>query len=327
MPLSGPAPTLRAELDAGFPVPTYAGVGLVNGTTPIKVSADGSHSTFAVQNGSGDPNDATTWSAPQTLTPPANDVELASGPAGTVLLSSTPNGSPRFYTQKWNGSGFDAPVQIIPAEDPIFYNLKSDPSGRFTALWVENAASPNEVRFSQSTDGKTWSAPTTILRDANVDNLFNTKVSTAANGKGFGVWDGNSNIGSITVAPLEALPDLSGNAGTPDTVATTTVGGVQVSLIAPTSCVHPGDKVALRVTSKVKKKLSPTKRVKITLAVFSVDKKSVKDKKAAFKGIFSTTGFAAGSKHPLKAVVTLKPVKGKGKAKKKTLKGGLTVCG
>src|SRR5690348_7024042 len=41
MPITGPAPGTRAELDAGFPVPTYAGVGLVNGTTPIKVSADG----------------------------------------------------------------------------------------------------------------------------------------------------------------------------------------------------------------------------------------------------------------------------------------------
>jgi hypothetical protein len=61
--------------------------------------------------------------------------------------------------------------------------------------------------------------------------------------------------------------------------------------------------------------------------VFSVDKKKKKDKKAAFKATFKTAGFKAGSKHKLRAKVRLKPVKGSGKAKTKTLKGTLTICG
>ena len=173
----------------------------------------------------------------------------------------------------------------------------------------------------------TWTSPATLIRGDTADRQFNLQVADATDGKGFLVSDQNSISGHIVAAPLVPLADTSGNAGAPDTVATTTVGGVQVDLIAPTKCVNPGDKVALRVTSKIKKKLSPTKRVKITLATFSLDKKKIKDKKAAFKGIFATTGFKAASKHPLKAVVNLKPVKGKAKVKPKTLKGVLTICG
>ena len=327
MPLAGPVPEVFATLDPGFPIPTYSGIGLVGGA-PLKVSADGMNASFHLQNGTGEANDASTWAGPTPFTPAANDMKMASGPAGTILLSSIPNGTPpNLYAQKWNGTGFGAPTPIAPSVDPIFYDVKADASGRFTALWVENSLTPNEVRFSQSTNGTTWSAPTTILKAPNVDNLYSTKVATAGDGQGFGVWDSNTNTGPINVAPLEAVVDTSGNAGTPSTVATTTVGGVQIGLIAPTSCVHPGDKIALRVTSKIKKKLSPTKRVKITLATFSLDKKKIKDKKAAFKGIFATTGFKAASKHPLKAVVNLKPVKGKAKVKPKTLKGVLTICG
>ena len=328
MPLAGPLPGTMATLDAGFPVPIAGGVGLINGTTPVKVSADGNHASFHVQNGAGDPNDPSTWAGPTAFSPGSNDLRVASGSAGVVLLSSVPNGRPpTLYAQKWNGAAFGAPVGIAPSVTPSFYALNTDPTGRFTALWTEQSTQPNTVRFAQSTDGVRWSNPTTILHEPVVGLLYSTKVSTAADGHGFGVWDGNSSTGPITVAPLEPVPDLTGDAGTPNTVATTTVGGVQVGLIAPTACVNPGDKVTLRVTSKVKKNLSPTKRVKITLATFSIDKKKVKDKKAAFKGIFATTGFKAASKHPFKAVVDLKPVKGKATVKPKTLKGVLTICG
>jgi hypothetical protein len=86
-------------------------------------------------------------------------------------------------------------------------------------------------------------------------------------------------------------------------------------------------KITLRVTSKIKKKLSPKKRVKIVYVVFSLDKKKKKDKKAAFKATFGTSGFAPGTTHKLRAKVRLKPVVGKGKKKTKTLNGKLTICG
>jgi hypothetical protein len=116
-----------------------------------------------------------------------------------------------------------------------------------------------------------------------------------------------------------------GSATTP--VASTTVGGQQISLLAPGGCVDRGTKLQLRVTSKTKKKLSPKKRVKIVKVAFSLDKKKVTDKKAAFKASFSTGGFAAGSIHKAKAKVLLKPVAGKGKKKTKTLKGKIKICG
>ena len=67
--------------------------------------------------------------------------------------------------------------------------------------------------------------------------------------------------------------------------------------------------------------------MKIVYVIFSVDKKKKTDKKAAFKATFKTKGFKAPSKHKLRARVRLKPVKGKGKAKTKVLKGTLEICG
>jgi hypothetical protein len=104
-------------------------------------------------------------------------------------------------------------------------------------------------------------------------------------------------------------------------------GDQEVTLLAPGKCVNPGVKITLRVTSKTKHKLAPKKHVKILYVVFSLDKKKKKDKKAAFKATFSTKKLKAPSTHKLRARVRLKPVKGKGKATTKTLKGKLKICG
>jgi hypothetical protein len=326
--LNGTTPDKRAMLNTGFGIAEHGSGALAGNTVPVVAWDDGTNITSSFWNGTGDINDAANWTGP-TPVGAGQEVRVAGGPSGLALLST--GGTPAVHVleaRKFTGSGFGPPVSVSETGDPIFADLfANQTTGELVAAWVDNR-SPNEWRIARSKDGgTTWGSPVTLIRGDTADQQFNLQVADAADGKGFLVSDQNSNSGHILAAPLVPLADTSGNAGTPSTVATTTVGGVEVSLIAPTQCVNPGDTITLRVTSKIKKKLSPTKRVKITLAVFSVDKKTVKDKKAAFKGKFVTTGFAAGSKHPLKAVVTLKPVKGNGKAKKKTLKGTLTVCG
>ena len=106
-----------------------------------------------------------------------------------------------------------------------------------------------------------------------------------------------------------------------------TVGNEVIQLFGPTSCVTPGQKIKLRVTSKRKKKLAGNKgRSKITEATFYVDKTKKKDKKKAFQQSFKTDGFAVGSKHKLGAKLKLKQLSGKKKKYGKTLKGSFTMC-
>jgi hypothetical protein len=241
------------------------------------------------------------------------------------MIGRTPDGD--LLARKWDGSNFSSPT-TLSTDDPIEADLTTDSSGRFTAAWLENGVNPNEIRVRSSSDGVTWDFLSVVLRGQDVDSLFNTQVATAPDGQGFAVFDANAFNGKITVTPLESVPTIVGPGGESPVLATTTVGDQELTFFGPGPCVQPPEKVTLRVTSKRKKKLSPNKRVKVSQVVFSVDKKKVKDKKAAFKAKFSTAAFPRGSVHQVRAAVTLKPVKkGAFKNKKKTLKGRFNVCG
>jgi hypothetical protein len=326
MPLAGPAPaeTTRAEFDAGFPVPTHSGLGLFGGSTLVQVMSDGSHTSF-VRSTSGDPNSSASWSSAQPLSPPGDEPLVASGPKGVVLLYTigTP-GNTRIVARKFDGTNFGAPVQVSEKGDPVFAGASADPaSGRFHVAWIANGVIPNELRWSYSDDGVNWSAPQTIFKGDEADNAFHLRVAAGPTNKGLVVWDQNSPGGQARAATLD--PGENGDATTPSDTATVDDG--EVSLLVPGGCVNPGVPITLRVTHKTKIKLSPKKRVKIVYVIFSVDKKKKTDKKAAFKATFKTKGFKAPSKHKLRARVRLKPVKGKGKAKTKVLKGTLKICG
>jgi hypothetical protein len=317
MPLAGPQVTQQAILPAGFSVPTASDLALLGGARPFKVSADGDDTTFSVQSGSGDPNDAGTWTAPAPVAPAGAEPHVAGRADDLAMIYRT--GSPgQLHARRFDGPGFGVGT-VLSFADPIEADLAADVGGRFHAAWVENGVTPNEVRIADSPDGATWSRTVAILRGPQVDDLFHTQVAAAPDGFGFVVFDGNGATGRITAAPLQPFDEN-------DPVATARYANLEVSFFGPHTCLQPPERVNLRVTSKRGKRLSPNRRVKITSVAFSVDRKKVSDRRAAFKAGFSTAGFERGSQHSVRAVVTLVPVKG-GKAKKKTLKGSFGVCG
>jgi hypothetical protein len=336
MPLTGAPASTFAELNTGFPgIPTQAGIGIFNGTAPVQVITDGNgHAEFNTLTGA-NANSSGNWSGPKTLTPVGDEPVVAGGPAGLVLLYRIGDASTGFTyaARKYDGTTFGPPVNVTEKGDPIFADLYADPvSGAFHAFWTANGISPNEFRWSHSADGVTWSTPQTVLSGAEPDNAYNLRVAAGPDGKGLAVYDRGGDSGQVRAVPL--VPGAGGggdgtdgSATNPSDTVTVGSGGQVVTLFTPGKCVNPGVKITLRVTSKTKKKLSPKKQVKIVYVIFSVDKKTKKDKKAAFKATFKTAGFKAGSKHKLRAKVRLKPVKGSGKAKTKTLKGTLTICG
>ena len=323
-PLAGPPPASAAELNPGFSIPTSSSGAFFNGTIPVVMLADGDNASFLYWTGAGDVNNAASWSGPHPLDNPGSDVRLAGGPAGLVAIYRLrSDAGSTIVARKFDGANFSAPIKVSETADPIESDLYANPvTGEFTAVWVDNRE-PNEWMISRSKDGVTWSSPRAIVRgNAEADNRFGLQVAAAGDGKGFAASDGQTG-GNITATPLDELPE----AGADKPTATTTVNGTRISFFAPRECVQEPADIVLRVTSKRKRQLSPRRRVKITKVVFSVDRKKKTDKKKAFRKSFTTRGMKRGSRHKVRAVVRLAPVKkGAFKPKVKRLKGRFRIC-
>jgi hypothetical protein len=120
-------------------------------------------------------------------------------------------------------------------------------------------------------------------------------------------------------------------------IAKATVGGLQLTLMAPGSCVPAGQSVNLAVTSATKKAVTTNgsklatvaarrkPRYKIKQVTFSLDTSKSVDKRAPFTAAFPSTGLAAGSRHSVGAAVALKK-SGSRKAIKKSLSGSISIC-
>jgi hypothetical protein len=319
MPLSGPAATM-ATLNPGFSVPTFAGMALFNGTTPVLVSADGDHTTFNRYGGSGDVNDAGNWVGPTAVSPVGNEPRLAGGSKGLVMLYTvgTP-GKFRLAARKFGGTAFGPAVGVSEKADPIEADLNTaTSSGAFHAVWKDNTGAHDKFKWATSANGFGWTTPATLYTGVAADDAYALQVAAAPDRQGFVTWDQSDNTGPVRVSTLEPLVGIP--------VASVTVGGEEITLFAPGACVKAGTEITLTVTHKTKVKLSPTKKVKIVFVVFSLDKKTKKDKKAGFHKKFSTKGFASKSSHNVGAKVRLRPAKGNGKQTTKELKGSFKIC-
>ena len=287
--------------------------------------SDGGNTSFVAYQG-GNANNSASWTDAAPLAPPGGEPRLAGGPAGLVMLYRIGEpGKRTLAARKFDGTSFGDEEIVSEAGDPIEFDLSAEPStGEFHAAWVDNR-SPNELRWSRSKDGLTWTKPQTVTRGDENETTFHTQVAAAPDERGFAVWDQLSQNTEIRAVPLFPGASFDGAADSP--AGSTTVGGQQITLFAPGGCINPGTPLLLRVTSKTKKKLSPKKRVKIVKVDFFLGKKKKTDKKAAFKAKFSTAKLAAPSTHKLRAKVLLRPVVGNGKKKTETLKGKLKICG
>ena len=367
MSLNGPAATVEARFGPeGFTPAQDSPVGLAGATPVIVYNNDNTIflRRYTGATGSNTPdtneNDKTKWSARTTIAGATGDLpRLATGSAGLRLgWRST---TKKLMTMSWNGSGFSSPVQVSAANSDIDSpNFFAKPGiARYTATWRDLGYGDEiDLRYSTSTNGTTWSPSAPIARGNTANNGFTQqKAAAAADGQGFAVWNGVG--GAVTVVPLEAIAEQTppGGSGTPPggtppgqtppagggsggglppgtptvapqaVVSQVTVGNEVIQFFGPKSCVVPGQKVKLRVTSKRKKKLAGSRgRSKIKVATFFVDKTKKKDKKKAFAKSFTTENFPPGSTHKVGAGLQLKQLSGKKKSYKKNLKGSFPMC-
>lgn len=324
MPLAVSSGEQFADLDAGFSVPTYAGLGLFNNSVPVVVMADGDHTSFSRYKGSGNVNNENTWIGPTPLTPVGNEPKLAGGPAGLtmVYLVDRANARHQLVARTFNGTTFGAGVGVSEAADPIFPDLYADRTvGRFHAIWNDNSGAKDRLKWATSKTGTGWAKPLVITSGGAFESAFDERVAAAPDKSGYVVWDENSNDGKVRAVRL--LPQ-GGGPGVP--VDSFTAGGKRFTLLQPGLCVPRGDNVTLQVKSKVLKKVAKDKRVKVGKVVFSVDASSKTDKTSPYKKSFGTKAFAPKSTHKSKANVHLKPADGDGAGSTKTLKSAFKIC-
>ena len=138
--------------------PYSPSVALVDAATPLAVVANGSgNAQFRRYAGAGDMNDAANWTPAQDFSTVASYTRLASGPAGLFVQSDDSPGN--IVVQKFNGTGFDAPVTIPgPAHELTggSKDMTQDASGRLHMVWPFGDANGSHIGYAVSDDGTSW---------------------------------------------------------------------------------------------------------------------------------------------------------------------------
>lgn len=315
MPIAGPAVTDRPRIHGD----EFSGSVGLSGSTPI-VSHDDLHTTsFSRWTGAGSINDASTWTS--GVVGAGVEGRLAGGGGGLFLqLTIGTPGNTRLAVRRFDGAAFGAPVEIAGSDSPNEADLFEDAAGRLHSVWRRNAFSPKRLGYATSSNGSAWSEVQDVVTE---DDLFDLQAATAADGRGFVVWDQNSGTGQVRAAPLQPVQ------GTATKQTSVTVGDTVISLLTPRNCIPPGAataRLAVRAR-KIKRRARGRGRlvVKVSRVVFFVDgRRRLTDRRAPFRATIRLTGLAPGSRHEVRARAHLKVRTGR--ARSRSIRSRFTIC-
>lgn len=313
--LSDYFPKQAAALPPGFPIPTAAALGLDGSGRPVHVSTDGANARWRRYSGPMPPttfdlNDDAVWTAPQDVGTVGDEARLASGPSGLFLLMNaqvTKTFGDQMRVRRFNGSGWDPPVDIAPEAPGNEYDLYQSTNGRLYAIWREDGAVRDTLRISTSGDGGASWTSGDLIRDEGdgLGDFSDIEVAAAPDARGFAVWAGdlatttNANNDQIRMSTLDLLPPASSGgadpAPTPPPASTppapapagkvpvapsagartglagsAIAGDIVVQLFAPSGCVSRGERLTLRVTSKARRRLVKGKKSKAKYKIVKV---------------------------------------------------------
>lgn len=176
----------------------------------------------------GDVQDPATWSDASF---DGDEPRLASGPAGTFLISRTPAAGKREQVvRRVMRGGLGAPVTIPGTANSGIADLVQDDSGRLLATYRLLVGSAEQLLLRSSTDGVRWSAPQ-VLRSVPIETgLWESDMGAAADGGGFVVTQEVSggalgpivavSLGSQRATGRPGLGNLAGGSGDPSVVET-----------------------------------------------------------------------------------------------------------
>jgi hypothetical protein len=305
-----------------------ATVGLFNGN-PVVVADNFQDIVWFAYDGTGDVNSEANWTPQQVVeagaeTGSVDDVKLAGGTGGLFLMYK--HGSPgatQYVVRQFTGTGFGPATPISESGDPIFGDMTQDAAGRLHAIWDDNTASPNVLRWATSTaGGAAWGQPLTLAADG--EHVFPpTSVGAAPDGQGFAAWESgqggpNGAASELRATPLEPDPNAPETCLPPTCLpaggdTTKDLGDSLFGLdVTVPSC--GSDEVIASLTVKKRKN---KKKVKVKKVIFRLDNgKQVVDKKKPYTQTLRLANVTPGSLHTLTVKAKMK-IKKKGKKPKK----------
>jgi len=227
------------------------------GTVVVAFATISSVVHVRIWSGQGDVQDPGTWS---DATFPGEEPRLASGPAGTFVLSRTADAARQQVVRRVTRGGLGAPVTIPQTNGSGIGDLVQDGSGRLTATYRQLVGGDERLFLRTSTDGARWSPAQTLRSVPITTGVWESDAGAAADGGGFAVTreaPGGA-LGPIVLVPFGSqrptgqpgLGNLAGGAGDPSVVETcqkVSFGAVRV--LADGGCLlsaagRPGVKVS-----------------------------------------------------------------------------------
>lgn len=183
------------DLGGGVRGQNDGGIGFTNPLTPIAVFTDQTNVYFRKYN-AGDYNDVGSWGPGQTID--QGDLpRISTTPAAQpyVLYITGPPAARKYVVRRFNGEGFDPPIDVSGPTGPLSGQIFADASGSQHVFYRENG----DLKYRLSTDGKTFANAQTPATSA--DGGFSDMNGAAAKDTGgWLVWDEND------AGPVKAVP-------------------------------------------------------------------------------------------------------------------------
>lgn len=187
--------------------------------------------TWVKYSGAGDPNLASSWSAPQNLAPlPSLDsnAQLVGGFNGIFVARSIalPGDNEALVVQRFTGSGWTSPVTVAKTAQGPKFGVDETPAGVLYVIWLDGSgkldyvmsANPLATKFGRVTSLPTGN--TTISSPA---------IAVDAAGTGWATYVNESS--EAYAVPIHPVPKL--------TTLTLSDGG-KLTLVTPGACLTPG---------------------------------------------------------------------------------------
>jgi hypothetical protein len=175
----------------------------------------------------GDPNSASSWSAPAALSPAPSDdsnAQLAGGPAGIFVARSiaTPGDNEKLVVQRFTGTGWSNPVGITTQAAGERFAIAQSPSGRVYVVWKATdgpllyavARNRTATKF-----GKSIKLPTR-------GEIEYPQIAVNAEGAGWVTWSDDRSPAHVSALPIVPAPKVTPSGS--------------VSLRTPRECIAVG---------------------------------------------------------------------------------------
>jgi hypothetical protein len=267
--------------------------------------------------GSGDPNAASSWSPPQTLSPaPSLDsnAQLAGGPAGIFVVRSiaTPGDNERLVVQKFTGSGWTSPTAITAIAAGTRFAIDETPAGIVYVIW-KNTSGVLQYAIATSRAATRFGAAQRLATRGDVEF---PQIAVDAEGAGWATWTNASSPALAFALPIIPPPRLT---------SLRLSDGGSVTLATPRACVVPGAPFTVTVGFQRSRRKHPA-YIKVSRVVFSVTgspRKSVTH--APYRATLTLRASTKlGSRVTVHAGATIK--RDQGRATTKSIAAQVTVC-